>query len=244
MKQLRIYNGFGIKPTNTHVSAGMDFYVPDMTSRQDEASDKTRYDNFINGMMSSHNVNERQLETLMHLFKKHLMQNVVDTQLLNVIQLYLSLYSYDIESFKEKDIETAVIVFVNDYLVFDKNNVAGVRLRLNDTLFVNSGIKVALDPGKAGIFFNKSGKGNAGFDVRACVVDEDYAGYVHLSVAMTKKYYKDGKNIVYCGDKLTQMVVLPVEHLDPTEISLDAYDEIMKDSARGAAGFGSSDVKH
>ena len=28
MKQLKIYNGFGIKPTNTYQSAGMDFYVP------------------------------------------------------------------------------------------------------------------------------------------------------------------------------------------------------------------------
>ena len=89
---------------------------------------------------------------------------------------------------------------------------------------------------------NKSGKGNAGFDVRAQVVDEDYAGYVHLSVAFTKDSAVN--NIVYCGDKLTQMVILPVLHMDPVEVDENAYDEIMKDSARGTDAFGSSDVKH
>lgn len=239
MQHLKIYNGFGIKPTNTHVSAGMDFYVPDLSN-----CDDVKRDNFIAGMMKSHGIDEQYFNDLINMFAKHLMNNVAETQMLNIIQLYLSLYSYDIESFKEKDIETAVRVFVNDYLVFDTKNTAGVKLRLNDTLFVNSGIKVALEPGTAGIFFNKSGKGNAGFDVRACVVDEDYSGYVHLSLAMTKKYYKDGKNIVYCGDKLTQMVILPVKHLEPVEIGKEAYDELMKNSERGSDGFGSSDVKH
>ena len=40
------------------------------------------------------------------------------------------------------------------------------------------------------------------------------------------------------------MVILPVFHMDPVEVGEDEYDEIMKDSARGADAFGSSDVKH
>ena len=135
-----------------------------------------------------------------------------------------------------------IYMFMQKYIVFDDNNIPGIKMPLNSTLFINSGIKVALEPGTAGIFLNKSGKGNAGFDVRAQVVDEDYAGYVHLSVAFTKDSVVN--NIVYCGDKLTQMVILPVFHMDPVEVGEDEYDEIMKDSARGADAFGSSDVKH
>jgi dUTPase len=133
-------------------------------------------------------------------------------------------------------------MFMQKYIVFDDNNIPGIKLPLNSTLFINSGIKVALEPGTAGIFLNKSGKGNAGFDIRAQVVDEDYAGYVHLSVAFTKD--STVNNIVYCGDKLTQMVILPVLHMDPVEVDENEYDDIMKDSARGADAFGSSDVKH
>ena len=63
--------------------------------------------------------------------------------------------------------EAAIKYFINQYLVFDKNGVAGIKLKLNDTLFINSGIKIALPHGYAGVYLNKSGKGNAGFDVRA-----------------------------------------------------------------------------
>ena len=92
------------------------------------------------------------------------------------------------------------------------------------------------------MFFNKSGKGNKGFDVRAQVVDEDYTGYVHLSKAYTKDNVMDG--IVFCGDKLTQMLILPVIHKDECEeLDETAYNEIMEGSQRGDDGFGSTDKK-
>ena len=52
----------------------------------------------------------------------------------------------------------------------------------------------------------------------------------------------DGK--IYCGDKLTQLIVLPVKHTEPVEITEEEYDKLMGDSERGSNGFGSSDVKH
>ena len=45
MKELKIYNGFGIKPTNTHQSAGMDFYVP-LIDSTDEEKAKIAYEGF------------------------------------------------------------------------------------------------------------------------------------------------------------------------------------------------------
>ena len=96
--------------------------------------------------------------------------------------------------------------------------------------------------GVAGLYVNKSGKGNAGWDVRACLVDEDYAGFVHLSQAYTKELIEDGQNIVYCGDKLTQMMLIPVFHDEYVDIDEDDYNKIMANSKRGDKGFGSQDM--
>ena len=79
-------------------------------------------------------------------------------------------------------------------------------------------------------------------DVRACVVDEDYSGYVHLSLAYT---VSSNNGIIYAGDKLIQQCILYiVDTSDTTEVSEDEYIELMKDSKRGSKAFGSSDVKH
>ena len=150
----------------------------------------------------------------------------------------------------------AVNYFYINILTYDsKNDKVGVKMQLNDTLFINSGIKVALDTvlgdkigpnpsnavkmlrllgiGVAGLYVNKSGKGNAGWDVRACLVDEDYVGFVHLSQAYTKELIEDGQNIVYCGDKLTQMMLIPVFHDEYVDIDEDDYNKIMANSKRG-----------
>ena len=241
MKQLKIYNGFGIKPTNTHQSAGMDFYVP-LIDCTDEKTAKIAYE----GLKKSYKKTDAEMVQLLKDIRECVVSTVYETHCLNILHLYLAFYDKPLwESQITKEniyVKAPIYMFMQKYIVFDDNNIPGIKMPLNSTLFINSGIKVALEPGTAGIFLNKSGKGNAGFDVRAQVVDEDYAGYVHLSVAFTKDSVVN--NIVYCGDKLTQMVILPVIHMDPVEINEDEYNEIMKDSARGADAFGSSDVKH
>jgi dUTPase len=98
--------------------------------------------------------------------------------------------------------------------------------------------------GVAGLYVNKSGMGNRGFDTRAVLVDEDFSGYVHLSMAYTKEVIEDKQNIIYCGDKLTQMMLIPVFHDEYVDTDEENYNKIMEGSLRGANGFGSSDVKH
>ncbi len=230
MQDLKIYNGFGITPTNTHVSAGTDYYVPNIDDNNDQMVERA-----LSAFEKSYGQTREDLLEIRQTFIDH----HITKNLTNIMHLYLALYSAKMADLSKYG---CIDYFVKHYLVFDSKGTPGVQLQLNDTLFINSGIKVALPHGYAGVYLNKSGKGNAGFDVRAQVVDEDYAGYVHLSVAFTKD--SEVNNIVYCGDKLTQMVVLPVYHVEPTEISEDEYDEIMKDSNRGADAFGSSDVKH
>lgn len=237
--QLKIFNAFGIKPSNSFVSAGMDFYVPNIiTNEQKQLA--------LEAFKKSYNITEENMVEFIGKFKyeslraSHVAEDIIDNNIPNIVMLYYGLHSYELESIANIDVR--INKFITDYLVWTDKNVPGLKLQKDDTLFINSGIKVALPVGTAGVYLNKSGKGNAGFDVRAQVVDEDYAGYVHLSLAYTKMTKKDA--IVYCGDKLTQMLIIPVLHLVPTEIDEDEYNKLMENSDRGDKGFGSQDVKH
>lgn len=230
MQDLKIYNGFGITPTNTHVSAGTDYCVPNIDDNNDQMVERA-----LSAFEKSYGQSREDLLEL----RQTLIDHHITKNLTNIMHLYLALYSAKMADLSKYG---CIDYFVKHYLVFDVNGVPGVQLQLNDTLFINSGIKVALPHGYAGVYLNKSGKGNAGFDVRAQVVDEDYTGYVHLSQAFTKD--ADFKNVVYCGDKLTQMLILPVLHTTPVEVSEAEYMEEMSGSQRGDDGFGSSDIKH
>ena len=260
---MKIYNAFGITPTNTYTSAGTDYYVPNiMTPIQIKKAYKA--------FEKSYKKTEQEIEGIIKRFEliiEERYSNLWVAQIPNLVHLYLALYNPALEDVKRESVYHSIEFFMDNFVVYDAgSNKVGVKLTLNDTLFINSGIKIALDTvlsdvtgpnpqdavntlrmlgiGVAGLYVNKSGKGNAGFDVRACLVDEDYAGYVHLSQAYTKELINEGQNVVYCGDKLTQMMLLPVFHSEYIEVEEDEYNKIMEDSKRGDNGFGSSDVKH
>lgn len=255
---MKFYNGFGIEPTNTFVSAGSDYYIPNINDFDFDKSKRA-----LQAFEKSYSVSYDDIEIIRNQFE--VLEDINETnQITNMIHLFLAVGNKKLDELKKLSLIGAVDYFYEEYLVFDKNGNVGVRLQLNDTLLINSGIKVALDTvledkrgvnnavnifrnlgiGIAGLYVNKSGKGNAGFDVRACLVDEDYGGYVHLSMAYTKDLYEEGKNIVYVGDKLVQMVLIPVFHDKYVNSSEDEYNQIMGDSKRGDSGFGSSDIKH
>ena len=153
---------------------------------------------------------------------------------LNILHLYLATNKY--KNYTDSSIEK----FVENKLIFDRNGVPGIKAELGDYFLFNSGIRVKLNEDTAGVFFNKSGKGNQGFDIRACVVDEDYSGLVHMSAA----YDKDRPCELYCGDKFVQFVILPIVKTELKETTKDEYFKMHENSQRGADGFGSSDVKH
>lgn len=251
---MKIYNAFGIVPTNTFTSAGSDYYIPNIkTEKQKNLA--------IKAFQKSYKVSEEDINNMINFINDY----ISDDDELNIIHLYLAYHNGNLELIKNESLINGLKYFVDHFLVYDeKKNVWGIEPQLNDTLFINSGIKIALDTvfgdkdfgnnhrtiyelknlgiGIAGLYVNKSGMGNKGYDVRACLVDEDYSGYVHLSMAFTKDTELN-KNI-YCGDKLTQMMLIPVFHTEYEEVNEDEYEKIMSNSNRGDAGFGSSDVKH
>ena len=235
-QNLNIFNDFGITPTTNFTAAGLDFYIPNLDTQE-------KVDKWINAVSPKF-----KKEYLTELFNKISLitsRNFVKLStntIWNIVQLYVSLDSSCLTQGFEK-FEDRVSAFVEEYLVFDKNGNPGMKLRTLDHTLFNSGIKIALEHNTVGIFFNKSGKGTKGFSVRAQVVDEDYSGYVHLSNAYTKENEDDG--IIYVGDKITQMVILPVVLINKcNELTIDEYEELMKNSERGSNAMGSSDVKH
>lgn len=228
---LKILNEFGIKPTFNYVAAGADFCIPYF--------DVDKKDIAFKAFEQSYKKNKFEIENIYNALKVY--SNSSEKNLINTVHLYLALDSAAINSYE--NIPERVHLFVKRYLIFDNSGRPGVKMELNDALLINSGIRVALIPGTAGIFFNKSGKGNAGFDVRAQVVDEDYTGFVHCSVAYTKDTDSTISN-VYCGDKLTQMLIVPVFHPTYEEVSAEDYYATMANSQRGNQSFGSSDEKH
>jgi len=232
---MKILNEFGIKPTRTGRAAGYDFYIPNIQKSVEESDD------ILEAFSKSYKKSLEELKNLVN--DLYLQVSAVDGEdkimnnEMNVLMLYLALDSYALK-LSEDPIET----FVDDYLIFDANNKPGIQPNILDHVFFNSGIHTLLKRGQAGVFFNKSGKGVKGWDVRACVVDDDYTGFVHLSLSYTKLNDEDG--IIYVGDKLIQMLVWNIEKEEVDEISKEEYEKAMSDSERGTAGFGSSDEKH
>ena len=257
---MKIYNSFGIKPTNSFTSAGSDYYIPNLDTPEN-------IEKAFKAFEKSYKQTSEDIKTLNEQFNiviNELHPEIPTYQIPNMIHLFLALYDIFLEERKQYSQIQGVYLFVDEFLVYDKNNdKVGVKVRVNDTLFINSGIKIALDTvlqehgneevdifralniGVAGLYVNKSGMGNKGWDVRACLVDEDYSGFVHLSQAFTKETLEHStQNIIYCGDKLTQMMLIPVFHTSYNETDENEYNKIMAESNRGDNGFGSQDVKH
>lgn len=232
---MKILNEFGIKPTRTGRAAGYDFYIPNIKSSVEEGK------NILEAFSKSYSKSIDELNTLidelyLQISATYGEDKVIGNEL-NILHLYLALDSVSITSAPDP-----IEYFVDNTLVFDSKGNPGIKPLVLDHVKFNSGIHTLLNRGTAGVFFNKSGKGVKGWDVRACVVDDDYAGLVHLSMSYTKLNDEDG--IIYVGDKLTQMLILKVEQDDVEEIDSETYSKEMSDSERGSAGFGSSDIKH
>ena len=265
MHKLKIYNEFGIVPTTTYTAAGLDFYIPNLVSPGLNDVGKV-----WNELAFSYKTDAQTLQAIGDILVKKVLEKsntlsekFVYSNILNLVHLYCAidtgLYEDDKHQNRKYDLNYSVpdpygvYYDFNDFIKYFMNHVLiipeneskpfGIMAQLNDSVFFNSGIRVALPENTAGVFMNKSGKGNAGWDVRSQVVDEDYTGLVHLSLAYTKENYQGSQ--LYIGDKITQMLVLPIYQVSEVEcLTKYEYDDIMKNSQRGNNAFGSSDVKH
>lgn len=96
---------------------------------------------------------------------------------------------------------------------------------------IRTGISVAIDPGKVGLIWPRSGLAvRDGIDTGAGVIDSDYRGEIKVLL------FNHGENPITInrGDRIAQLLIVPVYLESVVEVSE------LPDSARGANGFGSS----
>lgn len=100
-----------------------------------------------------------------------------------------------------------------------------------DSLIVDTGVHVAIPMGYVGMLKSKSGL-NVKFDITSeGVIDAGYTGSI-----VVKLYNNgDGAYQVNRGDKITQLVVLPISAED-----VEIVDELPEFGERGDNGFGST----
>lgn len=110
---------------------------------------------------------------------------------------------------------------------------APVTIRRGEITPIPTGIAIQLDPGYVCLVFGRSGLGAKKGVLPANavgVVDSDYRG--ELTVFLT--CLKDEPYTVQPGERVAQMVILPVSMAEPVRV-----DEL-EESARGTGGFGST----
>ena len=96
---------------------------------------------------------------------------------------------------------------------------------------IDTGVHVQLPAGTVGMLKSKSGLNVKHGITSEGVIDEGYTGSIVVKLYnKSKDYYT-----VYRGDKITQLVILPVIIPDALSV-VDKFD----DTDRGAAGFGST----
>lgn len=241
-KKLTIWNEFGETPKTSFTAAGVDFMIPHLATK-----DQKKRDAALTAFENSFGVTRETVDSLVVEARKILIEKIGDAVLVeqnipDTVHLFLAL-----DSIANRNKHSSLVEKLQDFcehrLLYDKKkNTVGLWLDFGDQLKINSGIHEALPHEFAGVYLNKSGMGNKGFDVRSQVIDEDYTGLVHLSIS----FCKDMKSPeIYVGDKVIQQLIIPIYLVDfIDEVTEDEYNEIMKDSERGSNGFGSQDIKH
>lgn len=116
---------------------------------------------------------------------------------------------------------------------------AGLDIRSRETRLVkahssalfNTGLHVQLPHGTAGLLVSKSGL-NVNHGITSTgLIDEGYTGEI-----MVKLYnHSDENYLVHAGDKISQLVVIPVLYED-----IHLMDSLDENTERGDKGFGSS----
>lgn len=105
-----------------------------------------------------------------------------------------------------------------------------VVVRAHDSAVINSGVHIAIPAGYVGMIKSKSGLNVKSGIVCEGVIDAGYTGSI-----VVKAYNQSGvMKIFEKGDKLTQIVIMPIPDTELVEVSS------LEETDRGDNGFGSS----
>lgn len=251
---VKFFNTFGIIPSKSYNAAGFDFYIPNI-----DDTNETQVNKFKEEIVKTHCVTLEQLDKLHESIVLHSNEmwwviddndkkEIVSNNIWNIIHLYLSYVnksSYETQVFDINNnvVHSTLSRFLVHSLIVDYNKKrVGIQTNKGDNIIINTGIKECIENGYAGIFFNKSGRGLDGWTMGACVVDCDYSGAIVVNMNFLSNAKRNGK--LFCGDKITQQVIVPIMiQREPIEIDKDEFEKFHKSSERGDNGFGSTNNK-
>lgn len=108
--------------------------------------------------------------------------------------------------------------------------VEDVTVPAGDSVLVDTGVHIELPPHSVGMLKSKSGLNCMQAITTTGVIDEGYTGSIKVRVYNHGEYPKEFK----AGDKVTQLVVVPVEYPTYEE------SESISGGERGDSGFGST----
>ena len=112
-----------------------------------------------------------------------------------------------------------------------------IDLWIGENVCIPSGIKVEIPNGYMGLFLNKSGiASKQNIIVGAQVIDAGYSGELHLDL----HNIGDCETFINSGQKICQLVLVPISMAYPMEVSEEALNHI---GDRGSNGFGSTGDK-
>jgi len=126
--------------------------------------------------------------------------------------------------------------------LFIPNDFEKYDLDPGESVLIPAGIKADVPKGHALVVFNKSGIAvKRKLVVGACVIDEDYTGEIHIDLKNVGKETQ----ILHPGDKITQLLCLPVAYpiVNIVETEAECFGTKLEESERGAGGFGSTGTK-
>lgn len=113
---------------------------------------------------------------------------------------------------------------------FDLRTPEAVTVPAFGSVAVDTGVHVALPRGCAGLLVSKSGL-NVKHDITSTgLIDEEYTG----SIVVKLYNHGGGDHVFEAGDKITQLVVIPVTRDKLEQVS------VLKPTERGCNGFGST----
>ena len=106
----------------------------------------------------------------------------------------------------------------------------GQRIMPDSSAVFHTGVHVELPPGTCGLLVSKSGLNVNNMITSTGLIDEGFTGEIKV------RLYNHGEDsyLVSAGDKITQLVLLPVVHED-----IEIVDHI-EGGERGDNGYGSS----
>lgn len=113
----------------------------------------------------------------------------------------------------------------------DLKSPESVTIEAHSSKVINTGVHVQLPPGTAGMLVSKSGL-NVKYGITSTgLIDEGYTGSIRVKLYNnSSQSYK-----VERGNKITQLVVIPVMYVD-----VEIGNEFDTDTERGDNGFGST----